>query len=99
MQLTVAQFAKRVSHDRFAQLEARRTGRDISQRHSIASSSRGAHRPPQQATPRTRQPMKARFAELGYAAFASSPAEFGKFIVQETEKWAKVIKFAGIKPG
>jgi tripartite-type tricarboxylate transporter receptor subunit TctC len=36
---------------------------------------------------------------LGYADFASSPAEFGKFIVQETEKWAKVIKFAGIKPG
>jgi hypothetical protein len=29
---------------------------------------------------------------------AGSPAEFGKRIVQETEKWAKVIKFAGIKP-
>jgi len=42
--------------------------------------------------------MKARFAELGYAAFASSPAEFGKFLAEETEKWAKVIKFAGIKP-
>ena len=27
-----------------------------------------------------------------------TPAEFGKFIAEETEKWAKVIKFAGIKP-
>ena len=27
----------------------------------------------------------------------SSPAEFGKFITDDTEKWAKVIKFAGIK--
>ena len=30
--------------------------------------------------------------------FAGSPAEFGKLIAEETEKWAKVIKFAGIKP-
>ena len=29
---------------------------------------------------------------------AGSPADFGKFIADETEKWAKVIKFAGIKP-
>jgi hypothetical protein len=28
---------------------------------------------------------------------ALSPADFGKFIADETEKWAKVIKFAGIK--
>jgi hypothetical protein len=27
-----------------------------------------------------------------------TPAEFGKFMLDETEKWAKVIKFAGIKP-
>jgi hypothetical protein len=27
-----------------------------------------------------------------------SPAEFGTFIADETEKWAKVVKFAGIKP-
>jgi len=39
----------------------------------------------------------ARLADLGAAAFASSPAEFGKFIAEETAKWAKVIKFAGIK--
>jgi tripartite-type tricarboxylate transporter receptor subunit TctC len=41
--------------------------------------------------------MKARFAEIGGAGLAGSPAEFGKFIVDETEKWAKLIKFAGIK--
>jgi hypothetical protein len=29
---------------------------------------------------------------------AGSPADFGKFIATETEKWATVIKFAGIKP-
>jgi hypothetical protein len=27
-----------------------------------------------------------------------SPAEFGKFIVEETAKWGKVVKFAGLKP-
>jgi hypothetical protein len=27
-----------------------------------------------------------------------TPADFGKFIADETEKWAKVVKFAGIKP-
>jgi len=41
--------------------------------------------------------LKARLAELGYATLASSPAEFVRFIGQETEKWAKVLKFAGIK--
>ena len=41
--------------------------------------------------------MKARFAEIGATVFPGSPAEFGKFIADETEKWAKVIKFAGIK--
>jgi tripartite-type tricarboxylate transporter receptor subunit TctC len=42
--------------------------------------------------------LKARLADVGGAVLAGSPAEFGKRIVQETEKWAKVIKFAGIKP-
>ena len=41
--------------------------------------------------------MKARLADLGGAVLALSPAEFGKLIADETEKWAKVIKFAGIK--
>jgi tripartite-type tricarboxylate transporter receptor subunit TctC len=42
--------------------------------------------------------MKARFAELGSLAFVGSPSDFGKFIADETQKWAKVVKFAGIKP-
>jgi tripartite-type tricarboxylate transporter receptor subunit TctC len=43
--------------------------------------------------------MKARLADLGAAAMPMAPNEFGKFIAGETEKWAKVVKFAGIKPG
>jgi tripartite-type tricarboxylate transporter receptor subunit TctC len=42
--------------------------------------------------------VKARFAELGAAVFAGSPAEFGKFIADETEKWGKVVKLGGMKP-
>jgi tripartite-type tricarboxylate transporter receptor subunit TctC len=42
--------------------------------------------------------IKARLAELGAMALASSPADFGKLIAEDTEKWAKVIKSAGIKP-
>ena len=42
--------------------------------------------------------LKARFAELGATVFVGSPADFGRFIADETEKWAKVVKFAGIKP-
>jgi tripartite-type tricarboxylate transporter receptor subunit TctC len=41
--------------------------------------------------------MKTRFAELGSTPLPGSSADFGKLIVGETEKWAKVIKFAGIK--
>ena len=41
--------------------------------------------------------MKARLADLGGVALQGSPADFGKLIADETEKWAKVIKFAGIK--
>jgi tripartite-type tricarboxylate transporter receptor subunit TctC len=41
--------------------------------------------------------MKQRLTELGVAVFAGSPADFGKFIADETEKWGKVVKFAGIK--
>jgi tripartite-type tricarboxylate transporter receptor subunit TctC len=42
--------------------------------------------------------MKARFADLGGTALAGTPAEFGKLLAAETEKWGKVVKFAGIKP-
>ena len=41
--------------------------------------------------------LKARFADLGATVFVVSPVDFGKFIADETEKWAKVIKFAGAK--
>ena len=35
---------------------------------------------------------------LATTAFASSSAEFGKFIAEDIQKWAKVVKFAGIRP-
>jgi tripartite-type tricarboxylate transporter receptor subunit TctC len=41
--------------------------------------------------------IKARFADLGATVLPGSPADFGKLIADETEKWAKVVKFAGIK--
>jgi tripartite-type tricarboxylate transporter receptor subunit TctC len=41
--------------------------------------------------------MKARLADLGGTVLPGTPADFGKFIAAETEKWGKVIKFAGIK--
>jgi tripartite-type tricarboxylate transporter receptor subunit TctC len=47
------------------------------------------------AEPRT----KARLIELGGTILTQTPAEFAKLIAEETEKWAKVINFAGIKPG
>jgi tripartite-type tricarboxylate transporter receptor subunit TctC len=40
---------------------------------------------------------KARLADMGGAVFSASPAEFGKLLADETEKWAKVIKSADIK--
>jgi tripartite-type tricarboxylate transporter receptor subunit TctC len=41
--------------------------------------------------------MKARLVDLGFEPFANSPAEFGNYIVQYTEKWGKVIRTANIK--
>ena len=41
---------------------------------------------------------QARIARFGYAPLATSPAELGKLIADEIEKWAKVVKFANIKP-
>jgi tripartite-type tricarboxylate transporter receptor subunit TctC len=43
--------------------------------------------------------LKARFAELGATTIEGSPADFGKLIASETEKWAKVIHAAKIKVG
>ena len=42
--------------------------------------------------------IKARLTDLGGAVFAVSPAEFARHVTDETEKWGKVVKFAGIKP-
>ena len=42
--------------------------------------------------------MKARFADLGGTVLPGSPSDFGKLIRDETEKWAKVIRAANIKP-
>jgi tripartite-type tricarboxylate transporter receptor subunit TctC len=41
--------------------------------------------------------MKARLLDLGGTPMPMTPADFGKFIADEIEKWAKVIKFAGVK--
>jgi tripartite-type tricarboxylate transporter receptor subunit TctC len=41
--------------------------------------------------------VKARLADLGAVPMPMRPAEYGKFIADETEKWSKVVKFAGIK--
>jgi tripartite-type tricarboxylate transporter receptor subunit TctC len=41
--------------------------------------------------------IKARLADLGSTVLSGSPADFGKLIADETEKWGKVVMFAGIK--
>ncbi len=43
--------------------------------------------------------IKARLAEFGGTVLSSSSADFGKLLAKETDKWAKVIRFAGIKAG
>ena len=42
--------------------------------------------------------LKARLAELGGQPFAGTPAEFGKFLADETDKWGKVVRAADLKP-
>jgi tripartite-type tricarboxylate transporter receptor subunit TctC len=42
--------------------------------------------------------VKARFTDLGLILAPGSPEDFTKFIADETEKWARVVKFAGIQP-
>jgi tripartite-type tricarboxylate transporter receptor subunit TctC len=42
--------------------------------------------------------IKAQLADMGATGFASSPADFRTLIAEETEKWAKVVKFSGAKP-
>ena len=42
--------------------------------------------------------IKARLAEVGTIPMIFTAAEFGAYVAAESEKWAKVVKFAGIKP-
>ncbi len=42
--------------------------------------------------------LKAKFENLGCVPIGGSPEEFGRLIVAETEKWGKVVKFAGVRP-
>ena len=42
--------------------------------------------------------LKARLAEFGAVPLLGSAYKFGELLVDETEKWSKVVKFAGIKP-
>jgi tripartite-type tricarboxylate transporter receptor subunit TctC len=46
------------------------------------------------ATPAT----QAKYADLGLTVHAVSPAELGRFIADDIEKWAKIVRLAGIKP-
>jgi tripartite-type tricarboxylate transporter receptor subunit TctC len=42
--------------------------------------------------------VKKKFADMGATLIMSSPADFGKYVADETEKWGKVVKFSGAKP-
>jgi tripartite-type tricarboxylate transporter receptor subunit TctC len=42
--------------------------------------------------------LKMQLADQGATVFACSPAGFGQYVAEETEKWGKVVKFAGLKP-
>ena len=42
--------------------------------------------------------VTSRFDEFGGLVLPGSPAEFGTFIAKDTDKWGKVVKFAGLKP-
>jgi len=42
--------------------------------------------------------IKARFADLGVAVISGSPRDLAQLIADETEKWAKVVKFSGARP-
>jgi tripartite-type tricarboxylate transporter receptor subunit TctC len=42
--------------------------------------------------------LKGRFTEMGISVLAASPTDFGKLLVDETEKWGRVVRFGNIKP-
>ena len=77
-------------------------GYEASAWYGIVGAERHARRDRREAQPRgQRDPgrtrEKARLAELGASLLPGSPADFGKLVADETEKWGKVIRFAGIK--
>jgi hypothetical protein len=41
--------------------------------------------------------VRAKLIDMGGQLMPGSPADFGKTVADETEKWAKVVKFAGVK--
>ena len=41
--------------------------------------------------------MREKIAKIGATIYSTTPAEFGQLIAADTEKWAKVVKFAGLK--
>jgi tripartite-type tricarboxylate transporter receptor subunit TctC len=43
--------------------------------------------------------LRARLRDLGGAMFAGSSADFENFLVEDTAKWAKAVKFSAAKPG
>jgi hypothetical protein len=61
--------------------------------HSITSSAR-----PSNGIGMVSPRLKARFAELGGAPMPMTPKAFRDLVAAETGKWAKVVKFAGIRP-
>jgi tripartite-type tricarboxylate transporter receptor subunit TctC len=42
--------------------------------------------------------LKMQFADQGATVFACAPADFGRFVAAETDKWGKVVRFAGLNP-
>jgi hypothetical protein len=42
--------------------------------------------------------MQARFAAIGGEPLPGTPSEFGRLIAEETEKWSKLVRAAGIRP-